>query len=301
VTESNNTQNNAMNSLLLLRSTVLYLLAVVAAGDYALFTNLNNGIAEAGLFCLHDEWDAVQDAMDNAVNDQRRRNLRATERRLTSLAWCQSACADVASGFCHVVYPRCKKHKLRRMQEFGENVNAGQDVPEYNTNNEHRALQQDVTKCQDDLIAVNNSLNEFQLLPNTTAECQALLSAPRNYTCLEVANCEVTKFSLWNADTKKVMSANFSSTGYSTFCRTNSTITIRAVARFCVDSVKFTLTGPNNYLFTRTDLRQPFYLYQHSGPNLRGERLAVGNYTLSATAVSDRSLSKTTQFGIRDC
>jgi hypothetical protein len=287
-----------MNSVWSLRSTVLCLLAVVAAGDYALFTNLNNGIAEAGLFCLHDEWDAVQDVMDNAVKDQRRRNLRATERRLTSLAWCQSACANVASGFCHVVYPRCKKHKLRRTLEIDEN--AGDDLG-FSMIREHRALQQDVTECQDDLIAVNNSLNEFQLLPNVTAECNALLSAPRNYTCLEVANCEVTKFSLWDADTRKVLSANFSSTGNSTFCRTNSTITIRAVARFCVDSVKFTLTGPNNYNFKRTDFRSPFYLYQHSGPALRGERLAVGNYTLSATAVSDRSITRTMQFSIRDC
>jgi hypothetical protein len=79
-------------------------------------------------------------------------------------------------------------------------------------------------------------------------------------------------------------------------------VTVDAVPDRCVRRVRFDMTGPNNYRFTRNELAAPFFLFGNIASGVFGRTLAVdGVYTIVATPNGQSALNKTITFNMSQC
>jgi hypothetical protein len=263
--------------------------------------------------------------MDNAALQQRRRRqrqlspssgLRGQRELYRPLNWCLNKCSNILDGYCHYVYPGCRRHDLRRaVKEANVDVDDNtQEEPEEEMlaavvkDTFGRHLQQEPhwlsQSCQVDIAAINATLDSAELQQNITTECQALINAPRNLTCLALDNCEIEHFFLAHIDTRNITVPIYPEND-GEICRTNGRFRFAFGVRatFCVDYVQFTMHGvSNNYYFRRTDYRAPFLMFPSSANIIRADdKVAAGNYTLTAVAGTDQSTAKTIHFTVKDC
>jgi hypothetical protein len=79
-------------------------------------------------------------------------------------------------------------------------------------------------------------------------------------------------------------------------------VAIDAISGYCVRRVRFDMTGPNNYRFTRNELAAPFFLFGNTASGIFGRTLAVdGVYTVVATPNGQSALNKTITFNMSQC
>jgi hypothetical protein len=251
--------------------------------EFAVRALFNNGnVMTTGQTCTIAEFDTIHLTMFNS----RRRNLR-TKRRLDPI-WCKAACVGFPPGKCDLVYSGCPNTRRR-----DEEVTPVEQEEPSNEVGDPRELT--ATSCPGRIADINTALNTLQ--PSMSTDCQAVLGAPRNFTCFEV-NCQITSFALWNADADTVSVANFPNGG--SFCKSSFNFGIEAITESCVRSVSFQITGPG-YSSSRLENTYRWMSFGNSGNDIFGTKLNAGTYTLTAYPDLDPARSKTLTFTVNNC
>ena len=116
----------------------------------------------------------------------------------------------------------------------------------------------------------------------------------------DVRNAKILRFTLWNADTDKVVKENVKNGD--SFCYSNSKLTIEAFPNACVEKVNFWLSGPVGGYNEAFGSEGPYTMFHfNSATDYIGENFPVGSYTVS-THIPESSLSQpTVTFQIENC
>jgi hypothetical protein len=294
---------------------ILLSLAVSVSGNvnlsYATLFDFNYGIEEPGKFCSSQEWTLVQAVIANATliasppptdpNNEnatvppgrirgRQRDLSAAQhhhqqhpqqrRQLRNCRSCGRYCAMLGLG--------CVVQGRRRLDgsENGAMTDIGSESPS------HRRL---ATPCDQNITAVTAALE--LLRPSLSTECQDLVFAPRNISCVQTTtDCFVESFTLWNARYDTAMIQNFN--GHS-ICK-RSYVSIEAKTNYYIGSVRFVVTGGPTRLNT-SDSLSPYYIMGNDPYNVWGMYFGIGNYTLTAISEDGNGFSKSINFTSRQC
>jgi hypothetical protein len=253
--------------------------------EFAVRALFNNGnVLPAGQTCSSSEFDTIHSTMLAS----RRRNLR-TDRRLDPV-WCKAACLGFPPGKCDLVYSGCPNTR-RRDEEF---TPVEEEEPSNEVGNPRELT---ATSCTERISQINTALDTLQ--PSMSTDCQAVLGAPRSFTCFEV-NCQITSFALWNADADTVSVANFPNGG--SFCKSAFKFAFEAVTESCVQSASFQITG-QGYKSNRAESASPWMSFgkNGNGNDKSGKSLKAGNYTLTAYPDLDPARSKSLTFTVNNC
>jgi hypothetical protein len=114
-----------------------------------------------------------------------------------------------------------------------------------------------------------------------------------------VNTCGIVQLDLWNGATDKLLSAKM--VDGMTVCNSLE-MAIDAITDRCVTSVKFSLTGPNQYKHSRVENTAPYFLYGNSGTAVTGQKLSsLGVYTVMAVPNGRSELTKTILFNVTAC
>jgi hypothetical protein len=270
---------------------------VAATPDYAIRILFNHGqTLPGGQTCNITEWDQVLATIFSAAGMRRRgRNLRMGgdngARQLPARTNCDKACAGFNPQFCANIYPDCKGWT-------GRDLSISDAMPSYQADNvkNRNLVITTLSQCQVKVGDINVALNNLGNV--VSAQCTAVMAAQRDFTCYDSNVCGIEKFRLWNADTDTVANENF--VNGSSFCRSAFRFNVEAVGVPCVGDVDMNMYGPNFFDNTYEGLA-PYVIFGQNGTNIYGKRLAVGNYTLTATPDMKADLTKTLTFNINNC
>ena len=140
------------------------------------------------------------------------------------------------------------------------------------------------------------------LKPSTKAPVTVITKAPivvRPPTKAPVNNCRIVQLDLWNGATDKLVSSQM--VHGMTICNSLE-MAIDAITDTCVRSVKFVLTGPNNYTHSRNENNAPFFLFGNSGAAVTGQTLSsIGLYKVVAIPNGRTELAQTIMFHVAMC
>jgi len=93
---------------------------VVTGQDVAIGVKFNGGYPVGDGSCSTDEYIAIQEAFNSAVEDANRRNLRAeisSSHRQLDLFQCTSYCQGFPPGWCYLAYRGCKRLRMLLLEE----------------------------------------------------------------------------------------------------------------------------------------------------------------------------------------
>jgi hypothetical protein len=269
--------------------------AIVSATDFALRILLNKGSSlPTGETCTNAEWSSIQGTIDATISS-RRRNLR----RLPQYpAWCAVKCLGFASGTCIGRHPSCNGY--RKLSEQDDEY-VSTTPASTNFFPSLRSLFVSTT-CQGQIDELNTALNNLQ--PTLSSQCQAVLNAQREFTCLTtIVDCDIQRIRLINADADTAMVEDFMS-GMS-FSRLGPRVTFEAINDSCVCNVQFNIkNSAGQIIHSRFEFYRPFVAFSNSAPNaqgvvdLYGTRFGVGLYSLEYYPDKDISKTKTITFNV---
>jgi hypothetical protein len=272
--------------------------------SYTTLFDFNYGLEEAGKFCSSQEWTLVQAVIANATlmvpttdpNENatvppgrirgRQRDLahqhHPQHRQLRDCRNCGRYCAMLGFG--------CVLQGRRRLEGSDHG-----DIIDIAFNGESPPQRRLSTPCDHNISAVTAALE--QIRPSLSTECQDLVFAPRNISCVQTTtDCFVESFTLWNARYDTVMIPNFN--GHS-FCK-RTYVLIEAKTNYYLGSVRFVVTGGPTHLNT-TDTLSPYYIMGNDPYNIWGTYFGIGNYTLTAMSEDGNGFSKSINFTSRQC
>ena len=125
------------------------------------------------------------------------------------------------------------------------------------------------------------------------------LKPPTKAPVVVASSCGITQLDLWNGATDKLASSKM--VDGMTICNSLE-MAIDAITDKCVTNVKFLLTGPDQYTYTRTEKLAPFFLFGNSGTAVSGQKLSTaGAYTVTAIPNGQMELTKTILFNVKIC
>jgi hypothetical protein len=113
-----------------------------------------------------------------------------------------------------------------------------------------------------------------------------------------VSSCEIVQLDLWNALIDKRTTSNITSGGK--ICNSFE-VAIEAITTTCVKSVRFELTGPQNFSHTKNEYNAPYFLYGNSGSSIFGKNLSLGMYKLTVSPDKRADLTKSISFEVISC
>jgi hypothetical protein len=281
----------------------------VSGNSYATLFDFNYGIDEAGKFCSSQEWSLVQAVIANATlmathtppnlnenatvppgrirgrqrdlahHQQQQQQHHPQHRQLRFCRNCGRYCAMLGLG-CVV------QGRRRRLEGSSSEHDALTDIASQETSS-HRRL---TTACDRNITAVTTALE--QLRPPLSTECQNLIFAPRNISCVPTTtDCFVESFTLWNARFDTVMISNFSGQCFNR----RTYVAVEAKTNYYLGSVRFVVTGGPTQLNT-TDTVSPYFIMGNDPSNIFGTYFAAGSYTLTAMSEDGNGFSKSINF-----
>jgi hypothetical protein len=186
------------------------------------------------------------------------------DRDLRYAAKCKANCLGYATGTC--LAKDCVGYRRNRQER----------TLRQSITNHVRELDNALDNCGKELVKMNKDIEK--LLLKLSGSCKPIIQSQRNLKCFDdVLYAMIESFTLWDATTDTVIKENVKSGD--TFCYSNNTFNIEAVANACVDKVDFRLQGP--IIFNDDAKDGPFTIFGlNEEDDFNGKILPIGSYTL---------------------
>lgn len=248
---------------------------------------LNNGTLPTaeGYTCTANDSLMIQKIIgsdeDEEDGEDRRSNLRKSTRKLPS--YCRDACRGYVSGSCHVTgclgYRRRKNRSLR--------MSTSRELDD-----------EDNVICADGLVKLNQEL-DF-IIPKLSVNCRPVLESKRVVSCFDdVRYAAVNSFTLWDATNDSIVQTNIQNN--TSFCYTNNTWNIEAVANACVEKIYIKVSGPIS-TSREIETTAPYSIFRNVGDtDILGRKFPVGKYTVQTKLEGSMTLTSKVTFIVKAC
>lgn len=246
----------------------------------------NNGFApSANSICSDSELAKVEAIftnsrflrkVDSSSSTESEKSLASSggERELTFLKECKNVCQNFAPSFCH----------SKGCRGFGRGRN----------------LQQ---SCIDEINEIHAKLDNVEKLASTKCKNFLAKSGRRAQCYADFEYGQIEGIKVWKITaTKSTEIKSFLAPGGSVTVCKGDPVNFESLNEPCVESVKFRLTGPADYLRNHNDSISPYFLFGDDGVVSRGVSLdTAGKYTLTLSPEADKSMEKQFIILVKNC
>lgn len=261
---------------------------------------LNGGVlpTNEGYDCNEQDSQLIDSAIGSDSGDDDDDDRRRRRRHLSTYpARCKNLCLGYAPRTCRVT--GCMGYRRRSLSQETTSVAPvsylRSSVPQPRQLDDDS---DDAAICAAGLLDLNTKLD--QLIPQLSTSCQSVVQNHRTVSCFDdVRFASVSSFTLWNADTDTVIQANLQNN--TSFCYTNRTLNIEAVANACVDEINMSIQGPVSRSREIESL-PPYSIFGNvDSYNFTGRILPVGTYTVRTTLEGSLTPISRVTFSVRTC
>jgi hypothetical protein len=228
-------------------------------------------------------------------------------------ASCRDNCAGYARGTCRAT--GCVGYRRRRdlknedavastsTQKDNSIMSMVSDDPNYHQ-------RETFTTCDVQVALIHKALDLLISSQKVSAPCQLFLAkSKRKSECYDdVIYGEILSFTFWNMNLynsrrRPVMGVLQSQVPNGATVCNNIAFNVEAVLNPCVSTVTFTMTGPNNSVYTRIDSGHPMLLFDTAAnaATFGGRYLTPGAYSITARPDSFAYKEKKINFTVIAC
>ena len=226
-------------------------------------------------------------------------------RRELYAASCRNNCAGYARGTCRATgcigYRRREQERTVRSERFTKTTTSSSSSSSSSSDptlmvvDSYHREDLITSTCDGQVAEIHAALDDLILSNQISVPCQAFLTkSKRTSECFDdVVYGEILSFTFYNMNMYNTrqrrpikvtaLQTNVATTGF-TIC-SNIAFNVEAILNPCVQSVTFTMTGPNGYQYTRADTGHPMLLFETATAttaNFGGQHLTPGEYHITA-------------------